>query len=101
MVISLGSRLLPLVLGSLLAAASLPELFQQAKQEFKLGSYGRALATLDRLDSESTREGFEKERQALLPGLLFYKGASLAALGRQQDAQETFEAFLSLKPDVT
>lgn len=100
MVVSLGSRLLPLLLGSLLAVASLPELFQKAKQEFKLGSYGTALATLDRLDAESSKQGFEKDREALLPGLLFYRGASLAALGRQREAQEAFEGFLALKPDV-
>jgi GWxTD domain-containing protein len=100
MAVSFVSRLLPVLLGSLLAASSLPELFQQAKSEFKFGSYREALTTLDRLDTESSKAGVEKERTALLPALLFYRGASLAALGRQKEAQETFEAFLALKPDV-
>jgi GWxTD domain-containing protein len=99
MVVTL-SRLLPLALGLLLATPTLPELFQKAKQEFKLGSYGTALSTLERLDAESSKEGFERDRAALLPGLLFYKGAALASLGRQSEAQEAFEAFLALKPDV-
>jgi GWxTD domain-containing protein len=100
MALSALSRLLPVALASLLAAASLPELFQQAKQEFKLGSYDSALKTLERLDEESAKPGLERDRQTLLPALYFYRGASLAALGRSREAGEAFEAFLALKPDV-
>jgi GWxTD domain-containing protein len=100
MVLAVVSRLLPLVLGLWLAAAPLLELFQKAKQEFKLGSYGSALATLEKLDAESAKPELQKDREALLPALLFYKGACLASLGRQAEARETFEAFLALKPDV-
>lgn len=100
MVFSALFRVLPLVLASLLAAPSLPELFQRAKQEFKLGAYGSALATLDQLDAESAKSGHERDRQTLLPALLFYRGAALAALGRADDAEQAFEAFLALKPEV-
>src|SRR5262245_47749951 len=101
MVVPLVSRLLPFALGLLLADPTLPELFQKAKQEFKLASYGNALATLEKLDAESSKPGLERDREALLPGLLFYRGASLAALGKQAEAKETFTAFLAIKPDVT
>jgi GWxTD domain-containing protein len=94
------SFFLAAVLSSLLATASLPELFQKAKQEFKLGSYDKALSTLKSLDEESSKPGFEKERTAVLPGLLFYRAASLAGLGREKEAVEEFEAFLAIKPDV-
>jgi GWxTD domain-containing protein len=100
MVATIGSRLLPFALVLLLVEPTLPELFQKAKQEFKLASYGNALSTLEKLETESAKPGFERDRQALLPGLLFYKGAALAALGKQAEAQETFVAFLVLKPDV-
>jgi GWxTD domain-containing protein len=94
------STFLAAILSSLLAAASLPELFQKAKQEFKIGSYEQALATLKSLDDESSKPGLEKERTAVLPGLLFYRAASLAGLHRESEAVEGFEAFLALKPDV-
>jgi GWxTD domain-containing protein len=96
----MASPLLAPILAFLLAAASFPELFQKAKQEFKLGSYERALATLTSLDQESSKQGFEKQRAALLPGLLFYRAASLAGLGREKEAVAGFEAFLTLKPDT-
>ncbi len=95
------SRLLAPILALLLAEASLPDLFQKAKQEFKLGSYEQALATLTSLDRESSKQGFEKQRSVLLPGLLFYRAASLAGLGRRKEAVVGFKAFLVLKPDAT
>jgi GWxTD domain-containing protein len=95
------SRFLAPILALLLAEASLPDLFQKAKQEFKLGSYEQALATLTSLDQESSKQGFEKQRSALLPGLLFYRAASLAGLGREKEAVAGFEAFLVLNPDAT
>jgi GWxTD domain-containing protein len=100
MLASAASRLLPLLLGSLLAVTSLPELFQKAKEQFKLGSYEKALATLDVLETESRREGFEKDRHALEPGLLFYRGASLAALGRADEARAAFQGFLAFQPNA-
>ena len=96
---SLASRSLAFLLSTFLAA-SLPELFQKAKEEFKLGSYAKALETLEVLDAESQKPDFEKARAALAPGLLFYRGASYAALGRKQEAEETFEAFLAYQPNA-
>ena len=95
------SHLLAPILALLLAEASLPDLFQKAKQEFKFGSYEQALATLTSLDQESSRQGFEKQRSVLLPGLLFYRAASLAGLDREKEAVADFKAFLVLKPDAT
>src|SRR5712691_9783323 len=96
---SLAFRFLPLLFSSFLAA-TLPELFQKAKNEFRLGSYAAALATLERLEKESAQPGLEAQRAALLPGLLFYKGASQAALGRQNEARQAFEEFLPYQPNT-
>jgi GWxTD domain-containing protein len=90
--------LAPLLLSLLFATATLSELFQKAKSEFKLGSYSSALSTLEQLDADSSRSGFEKQREAVLPGILFYRGASLAALGKSSEAEASFEAFLRLQP---
>jgi GWxTD domain-containing protein len=94
------SSLLPLFLSALLATATLPQLFQKAKTQFKLGAYGDALATLGELDAESSKPGLETQRQAVLPGLLFYKGASFAAMGKSAEAEDAFEAFLTLEPGI-
>ncbi|HYB53193.1 MAG TPA: GWxTD domain-containing protein, partial [Thermoanaerobaculia bacterium] len=99
--VSVGFRLLPVLFGLWLAASSLSDLFQKTKQEFKLGSYADALKTLDQLDAESAKTGLDKERAALLPALLFYRGACLAALGRGPEAEDLFEQFLAVKPDVS
>jgi GWxTD domain-containing protein len=96
---SLAFRVFPFLLSSFLAA-TLPELFQKAKNEFRLGSYAATLATLETVEKESVRPGLEAQRAALLPGLLFYRGASLAALGRQSEARQAFEKFLSFRPNT-
>jgi GWxTD domain-containing protein len=92
-------RLLAFALSTFLAA-TLPELFQRAKDQFKLGSYADSLKTLDALETESAKPGHDKERTALQPGLLFYRGANLAALGRADEAQEAFEGFLEYQPEA-
>jgi GWxTD domain-containing protein len=90
---------LPLFLVSLWAsAASLPEIFLQAKQQFRLGSYAGALETLDRLAAESEKPGNESLRSDLRPALAFYRGACLAAMGRTDEALPEFEAFLTYQP---
>ena len=94
------SSVLPFLLSLLLAAATLPELFQKAKSQFKLAAYGDALTTLRELDAESAKPGFESQRAALLPGLFFYRGACLAAMGKAAEAQEQFETFLTLQPGI-
>ena len=93
------SLLLAAVL-ALSADASLPGLFQKAKQEFKVGNYQQALATLETLDTESAKPGQEAERQKMRPAVLFYEAASLAALGRAEEAERVFEDFLELSPNA-
>lgn len=92
------TRLLPIALGLWFAAVSLPDLFHKAKEQFQLGAYADGLKTLALLDEESQKQGFEKDRAALLPGLLFYRGANLAALGRAEEARDVFQQFLALQP---
>src|SRR5215471_14322720 len=94
----------PILLAAVLALsadASLPELFQKAKQEFKLGNYQQALSTLQTLDTASAQPGQEAERQKMRPAVLFYEGASLAALGRSEEAEKAFEDFLELSPNAS
>jgi GWxTD domain-containing protein len=96
----LSASVLTLLLALAASGATLPELFVKAKEQFKLGDYKEALATIDSLDAESVKPGMEQERQKILPGLLFYKGASLAALGRADEAEAVFESFLSYQPNA-
>ena len=84
-----------------LAAESMPELFQRAKQQVKLGSFEQALATLAALDAESSKPENLSERPALEPSLRFYRGVCEAALGRDKEAQEDFRFFVSTNPRAT
>src|SRR5437867_1914342 len=97
---SLPARVLPLLLGLWLATVPLPELFRKSKEQFQIGSYADALKTLETLEAESQKPGVERDRAALLPGLLFYRAASLAALGRAEEARQVFEQFLALAPNT-
>ncbi len=97
---ALSARFLSLSLGVFLAAVSLPDLFHKSKEQFQLGAYAEALKTLEKLDAESQKPGVERDRAALLPGLLFYRGASLAALGRADEARQVFEQFLAFAPNT-
>jgi GWxTD domain-containing protein len=87
-----------LLLGA--TAVSLPDLFHKSKEQFQLGAYADALSTLETLDRASRQTGMEKDRAALLPGLLFYRGASLAALGRADEAEAAFQEFLAYQPNA-
>ncbi len=94
---------MPNILASILLtlfAATLPELFNQAKSEFAAGNYKQSLATFDQLDAESRKAGFEADRSKLAPVILFYRGANLAALGRKDEAKETFISYLSYMPNA-
>lgn len=84
-----------------LSAATLPQLLQKAKEQFRLASYTDALATLDALESESMQPGLEKDREKLAPILAFYRGASLASLDRPAEAQVQFQAFLAFQPNAS
>src|SRR6266536_287711 len=80
------------------AVASLPQLLQRAKEQFRMGSYSAALETLSRLDAESRAEGVEKDRAALEPIIAFYRGACEASLGRQAQARSEFALYLAFEP---
>jgi GWxTD domain-containing protein len=88
------------LLSTLLLLPNLPELFQKSKQQFQTGAYADALRTLEELDQESQKPGFERDRTAMLPGLLFYKAATLAVLGRKDEAREAFREYLVLQPSA-
>ena len=89
-----------LLLALSLSAATLPQLLQKAKDQFRLAAYTDALATLDQLEAESSQPGLEKDRSALVPILPFYRGACLASLDRPAEAQQQFQAFLAFQPNA-
>jgi len=81
------------------SAASLPSLFYKAKEQFRMANYAESLKTLDVLQAEAEKPGNEAARSQLAPGLAFYRGACLAALGRGDEARESFETFLAYQPN--
>jgi GWxTD domain-containing protein len=89
-----------LLLTATVLAATLPELLQKAKEQFRLAAYSDALTTLDALEAESLKDGHEKDRTALAPVLAFYRGACLASLDRPAEAQGQFQAFLAFQPNA-
>jgi GWxTD domain-containing protein len=93
--------LLLLVFGSVAFADDLPRLFQTVKQQFRMGAYKDALSTLDQLSVESEKPGAERFRPSLRPGLAFYRGACLAALGRDEEARVALEEFLTYEPNAS
>jgi GWxTD domain-containing protein len=84
---------------SLTSAANVPQLFHKAKEQFRLNAYANALATLSEVERESEKRENEAYRTSLAPGLAFYRGACLAALGREKEAREQFEVFLAFTPN--
>ena len=95
------SFLLFLLSGSLLAASALPQLFQKAKDQFRLGGYAQALETLTAIEAEVEKPENQSHRASLRPGLAFYRGACLAALGRDSEAREEFRVFLAFSPGAS
>lgn len=87
-------------LAAVASAASVGELFQKAKGEFSAGRYADALKTLDELKAESQKPENEKYRGQLAPALAFYRGATLAALGKSDEAVPEFESYLEAQPNV-
>ena len=95
----------PLLLFAFLAsgfalAEDLPGMFRKAKEQFRLGSYSDALTTLDKLQTESDKNGNESMRAALSPGLHFYRGACLAGLGRSDEAIPELKQYLAYAPNA-
>ena len=95
------SLLLFLVSASLLAQPSLPQLFHKAKEQFRLGGYADALQTLATIEAEVEKPENQSQRAGLRPGLAFYRGACLAALGRDNEAREEFRVFLAFSPGAS
>jgi GWxTD domain-containing protein len=94
---------LPLLLAALFLSASptdLPGLFHKAKEQFRLGSYADALATLDVIANEAELPENTNLRASLRPGLSFYRGSCLAMLSRTEEAREQFEVFLAYSPNA-
>lgn len=77
---------------------AMPELFQKAKQQVKLGAWDQALTTLAALDAESSKPENAGERRALEPSLRFYRGVCQSALGHDSEAQADFRFFLAQNP---
>ena len=90
-----------LLAGSLLPASSLPQLFQKAKDQFRLRAYAETLATLSKIETEGEQPENQAQRTALRPGVAFYRGACLAALGRDSEARAEFQVFLAFSPTVS
>lgn len=82
-------------------AASLPELLQKAKEEFRSGSFADALKTLAEIEVESGKPGLEKDRALLEPIVAFYRGASYASLGKKAEARANFTIFLKHQPNAS
>ncbi len=82
------------------AQAPLNELFQKGKSEFRTGTYEASLETFHRLDEMSRASGFEAARTKLEPIIAFYRGANLAALGKNEDARLQFEKYLEAAPNA-
>jgi GWxTD domain-containing protein len=100
-----SSRLPVMILAAALChstvrAADLPAMFRQAKEQFRLGSYVQALEMLDRLSTEADKPGNENLRAQLAPGLAFYRGASLAGLGRMDEAIPELQEYLTYQPNA-
>ncbi len=100
-----GVVALSLLLGSLLAAPvhaqSLGALFTRAKTEFSLGDYKASLATVEALDAASQQPAMASERPKLVAAISFYRAASLAALGRADEAKDEFINFVVLSPNAS
>ena len=92
--------LTPLAAQTTSGSTTLPDLFRKAKEEVKLGSYQRALANLAEIDKVSQRPGLEKDREALLPALAFYRGVCHAALGQEQEARADFAVYIQTNPST-
>ena len=99
--IRLASLLLVLA-GPLPASAqTLQELFFKAKAQVKGESWTEAMKTLDRLEAESAKPGYEMARGQLEAPMAFYRGVCEANLGNAEKAQADFETFLAIRPNAS
>ncbi len=86
--------------GRCLAAPTLPELFQQMKEQVKAEKWADALVTIEVMDVEAARPANSGMKTQLEGPLAFYRGVCDANLGSADKAQADFEAFLNAKPDA-
>lgn len=96
----LSSPILAIFLALAAGEPSLNQLFSRAKEEFRLGSYDKALQTLSQLEAESLKPGSEELRPTLEPAIIFYEGACYAALGKSAEARSRFETYLASHPNA-
>jgi GWxTD domain-containing protein len=96
----LTSPVLAIFLALSAGEPSLNQLFSRAKEEFRLGSYDKALQTLSQLKVESLKPGSEELRPTLEPAVVFYEGACYAALGKGAEARSRFETYLASHPNA-
>ncbi len=83
-----------------LAAPTLPELFNQMKEQVKAEKWADALVTIEVMDVEAAKPANASVKPQLEGPLAFYRGVCDANLGSADKAQGDFEAFLNLKPDA-
>jgi GWxTD domain-containing protein len=81
------------------AAQSIPELFQQVKQEVTAGSWAAGMHTLGTLESEAAKASEQMQRDLAGP-IRFYRGVCEANLGRDDEAVADFSVFLKTQPDA-
>jgi len=96
----LASPVLAIFLALSAGEPSLSQLFSRAKEEFRLGSYDKALQTLSQLEAESLKPGSEELRPTLEPAVVFYEGACYAALGKGAEARSRFQTYLVSHPNA-
>ena len=86
------------------ASASLPQLFQKTKQQFRYASYTEALRTLEEMELLADKyvdpSEYDRFRGSLIPAVAFYRGACLAALGRTEEARSEFELYRTFVPNA-
>src|SRR5215475_15722707 len=96
------ASILPLLFSSslLLAAPTVPELFQQMKDQVKAEKWADALVTIEVMDVEAAKPANASMKTQLEGPLAFYRGVCDANLGSADKAQADFETFLRGKPDA-
>lgn len=90
-----------LLAAGVLAAQTVPELFQKAKAQVKGESWQDALKTMDALDAEAARPGNETYKKQLEGPLAFYRGVCQANLGQADQARASFGAFIAVQPNAS
>ncbi len=83
-----------------LAAPTIPELFNQMKEQVKAEKWADALVTIEVMDVEAAKPANASVKPQLEGPLAFYRGVCDANLGSADKAQADFEAFLAVKPDA-